>query len=417
MPKLIFDDVDFIMKMKKLEYSNCEIARKLGISEGTIRYRLKRQRSGQKDGRKNKSSALDNYAGIISYWLEHYKTNRYRPILKVLYERLRDFHGYGLSYDALRRYVHKHYPEFAQKGTRVRIETPPGQLLQVDWKEDVLVEMGHPGNYIKVHALICTLAFSRKTIIVFCARKDIESFLHGHQEAFRGLGGMVGVIRPDCLKSAIIIWRGIKSTINEKYRQYLTKLGVKVFPSRPGIPRDKGKVEKRIKDLFSRLGIGDRVFQDMGDLQSYCERKLNELEHEWRCGATGLSVSESFAYEKEFLKPLPQFFPQLPVAEKHTRVRSDCTVYFLGNYYQVERKYRGKSVLCLNTGCEIVIFHEGKEIGRFSYLPQAKGMVALSEQALSDPQLLISQQVRSWALNVARRQVSIYHEIVKGGVN
>jgi len=44
-------------------------------------------------------------------------------------------------------------------------------------------------------------------------------------------------------------------------------------------------------------------------------------------------------------------------------------------------------------------------------------MVALSHQALIDPELHISPTVREWALDVARRQVSIYHEITQGGMN
>jgi transposase len=405
------------MKMKELKQSNCEIARKLGVTEGTIRYHLKRQESGKIDGRKLKASELEKYADTISRWVEHYRDSSHRPVLKVLYERLKEFHGYNRSYDALRRYVRKHYPEFAQKSARLRIETPPGQLVQVDWKEDIVVEMGWPGNLVKVHALICTLGFSRKSTLAFCEKKDLDSFLHGHQRAFSGLGGLVAYVRPDCLKSAIVQWKGEKSIINGKYQNYLSNLEIDVFPSRPGVPRDKGKVEKRIRDLFDRLALGERVFQNMADLQSYCERKLDELQREWRCGATGLSVAESFEYEKQFLRPLPERFPQLPAAEKHVRVRNDCTVYFLGNYYQVERKYKGKTVLCTNNGQEIVIYYDGRKIGEFSFLPKAKGMVALSQQALIDPELHISPTVREWALDVARRQVSIYHEIIQGGMN
>lgn len=36
-PRLLPEQVDFIMKMKQVEYSNVEIARKLGVTEGAIR--------------------------------------------------------------------------------------------------------------------------------------------------------------------------------------------------------------------------------------------------------------------------------------------------------------------------------------------------------------------------------------------
>ena len=88
------------------------------------------------------------------------------------------------------------------------------------------------------------------------------------------------------------------------------------------------------------------------------------------------------------------------------------TVFFGGNYYQVKGAYRGHEVLCVNTGQEIVIYHEGEEIGRFGYLPKAKGMVRLSEEAIVDTGVYLSDRVRGWAVEVARRQVALYHDIV-----
>jgi len=93
----------------------------------------------------------------------------------------------------------------------------------------------------------------------------------------------------------------------------MSGLGVGVFPSRPGTPEDKGKMEK-----------------------------------DWQCGATGLSVEESFAYERAYLKPLPLDFPSFPLKEKRTMVRRDGTVYFDGNYFQVRGEYRDRSVVCVS---------------------------------------------------------------------
>jgi len=131
----------------------------------------------------------------------------------------------------------------------------------------------------------------------------------------------------------------------------------------------------------------------------------------WRSGATGFSVAESFAYEKEYLRPLPLHFPALPVKESRTRVRRDGTVFFDGNYYHVPGVYRDRAVLCRHTGSEILIDHERDEIGRLAALPQARGMVRLSVQALEDPEIHLSERVRMWGLEVARRQVQIYQEM------
>ena len=411
--KLSPDDVDFIMNMKKVEYSNSKIAENLEVSEGTIRYRIKRKQSGKEDGRKRKVSALDCFRAVIDQWIKDYEDSRRRPTLKALCGWLRRDHGYERSYDAFRRYIRKQFPEFHKKGARIRIETPPGALLFVDWKEDNLVQMGEPGRWVKVQVLCFTLGFSRKMVIRGSAKKDLAAFVHCHQEAFRAFDGLPEVIRTDCLKSAIVEWKGARSVLKESYKRYISGLGIEAFPSRPGTPEDQGKGEKRIRDLFSRMDFKHQVFKDMADLQRQFDAQIAELEKEWRCGATGLSVAESFAYERESLKPLSVDFPLFPLKEKRTTVKRDGTIYFDGNYYQVRGEYRDRTVLCVNTGEEIMIYHCGQQIGHFPYLPQARGMVMLSEQAIAAKDVYLSDTVRQWALEVAKRQVQIYQEIIQ----
>jgi len=120
----------------------------------------------------------------------------------------------------------------------------------------------------------------------------------------------------------------------------------------------------------------------MADLEHYVEKEVERRSHTWRCGATGQTVAESFAYEKKYFKPLPETFPFLPLKERLCRVRRDGTVYFDYNYYQLPRDYVDHTVLCMNTGTEIQIYHDGQLISRFPYLPQAKGMVMMSEAAV-----------------------------------
>jgi hypothetical protein len=264
--------------------------------------------------------------------------------------------------------------------------------------------------------MIFTMAFSRKTVVLFRESKNLQTFINCHREAFRRFGGLPMVVRTDCLKSAITRWNGSETVLNPDYKRYISRLGIEAFPSRPGTPTDKGKVEKRIRDLFSRLDFKHTVYKDLADLQRCADNKLKELEQTWRCGATGYSVSETFSYEQQQLRELPVCFPQIPVRESMGRVRNDGTVFFCKNYYQVPGEYRGKDILCINTGSEVVLYHDGEVIDRFDYLPYSKGMVMLSERVLRDPGLKISDRVRQWGLEVASRQVDIYHEISNGGL-
>jgi transposase len=406
-----------LMDLKRLGLSNVEIAQKLGITEGAVRYRIKRHESGEEDGRRSRYSQLQLYHGIIRKWIEEYQEDTHRPTLKALHDMLQRHHGYRGSYDALRRYVSKHFSEFVKKGARTRIETPPGVLLQVDWKEDMPVQIREVDRWVKIQGLCFTLCFSRKTVVKVSESKKLEAFLSFHQGAFRRIGGLPQCIRPDCLRSAIVRWHGARSILNERYRKYIEELGIGVFPARPGVARDKGKVEKRIGDIFRRLELRRHIFRDLVELQDYIDREVERLGGEWTCGATGLSIQESFEYEKKHLRALPERFPELPLKEARTKVRRDGTVYFDGNYYQVPQVFIDRSVLCIHTGQEIRIYHGGEEIERFAHLPGTRGMVRLTEKALKDPALNLSEMVRGWAMEVARRQVEIYEELVAGRVS
>jgi transposase len=413
--RLSSEEVRFIVDLKSLNISNVEIAEKLGITEGAVRYRIKRVESGKEDGRTRRSSMLHSYQGIIGDWIEEHKDSRHRPTLKALFEQLRTYHHYAGSYDALRRYIRKYHSRFLKKGSRIRIETPPGVLMQVDWKEDILVQFYEPGHWVKVNALCFSLGFSRKMVVLLSDTRTLNAFISCHNKAFRRFGGLPSHIRPDCLKSAIVRWRGQRSILNERYRKYMQDLGVDVFPSRPGTPTDKGKIEKKIQDLFGHLDFKAVLYSSLGELQTHIDEKLKQLEEGWLCGATGLSVRQSFDYERRYLRSLPEFFPQLPVKEMRSTVREDGTVYFDGNYYQLPDVYIAKSVLCLHTGQAIHIYHSGEEVSRFNHLPGVKGMVRLSEDALHSENIYLSDTVRTWALEVARRQVDIYHELVSEG--
>ncbi len=402
---------EIVMALKTTGMSNCEIARKLGVSEGTIRYRLKR--TGKEDGRRNRYSKVSRFNSTIEVWVDTYSDRPKKTSVKALYQTLVRFHNYRLSYDALRRYVRKNYPEMIKRGARCRIETPPGMLMQVDWKENIMVQIGAAGNWIKLQFLFLVLCFSRKLSVIVSEKKDQASFISCHQSGLKKLGGLARWVRPDCLKSAVIKWNGQNSEINEAYKSYMKNLGVNVFPARPGTPTDKAKVEKKIHDLFIRLELKTRVFSDLSELQDEIDREIEYLEAQWRCGATGLSVTESFEYEKQYLSELPDIFPELPLNERRTEVKDDGTVYFIGNYYQVPQKYINKSVLCLHMGRNIHIYHSGELIGEYPYMPGTKGMVVLSKEAIESSTIPMNEMVKNWALEVAERQLSYYEDITK----
>lgn len=412
MGQLSKDQKRFISMNLELGISNTELARKFGVTEGTIRYHKKRNKEGISDGRKNRYSEVSRFTTPIENWIhENLPADRERNTILSLYRILKEFHNYKLSYDALRRYVRKHYPEIMKKSYHLRVETPPGKFSQVDWKEKVSVQMGTPGNWMNVNFLIVQLSLSRKPAIVVRERRDQQSYLSGHHEAVKKLGGATEYYRPDCMATAVKIWNGRSSRLNEDYERFLGKLGAKGFPARPGTATDKGKVEKKIQDIFRDTEFRRIVFRDMKDLQDYIDKKVEEHCERTICPTTGTFISEAYGYEKKYLKQLKEVEIEIPIETTTTPVQKGSVVWFKGNYYQIPEGYEGKRVRCVNTGSLIKIFHGGELLETYSYRPELKGMVRISKVAAELSKRPMSDLVKSWWLEVAERQLDYYQEI------
>jgi len=165
--KLSVECKEFIMMDLDLGLSNTKLAKRFGVSEGTIRYHKRKRLLTKADGRKFRYSAVSEFTTPIEIWVqENSSSERKRKTILSLYIILNEFHNYHLSYNALRRYVRKHYPDVLNKTYGIRIETPPGKLSQIDWKEKVQVQLERPGNWVILHFLILLLCFSIKPAIV-----------------------------------------------------------------------------------------------------------------------------------------------------------------------------------------------------------------------------------------------------------
>lgn len=389
--------------------SNCELARAFGVSEGTIRYWKRRE--GLPDMRTRKPSGVAAWSDSIQEWINAQADRLRKETMLDLFETLRKHHGFTLSYDALRRYITKHFPSWKSEKTRTRIETPPGVLTLIDWKEDVPVRLGNWDNRPQVQFFIGQLGFSRHMAAVPSLEKDMDAFLQAHNKAWQRLGGLTEWVRTDCLATAVKTWHGRSSELNAAYDRYLDNLGIRCFPARPGTPTDKGKVEKRIQDFFATLDFETRVFKDLDDLQQYLDQQVVAYEARHTSPATGLPIPQSWYFEQKKLKPLPETLPVDSRRMSWCKVRKDGTVNFGGNFYQVHHRYVGERVLCIHTGSEIRIEYQSNVLGKWPHLERSRGMLRLSPEVMDDPGSHVSPLVKQWAQETAQRQIDYYHSI------
>ena len=90
--------------------NHCEIARAVGVTEGTVRYHLRRKAEGAEDGRSKRAYKAEALAGVIEHWYAD-REERRRPVnVEELWEHLAAEYGYGGSYRSVLRYVRARYP-------------------------------------------------------------------------------------------------------------------------------------------------------------------------------------------------------------------------------------------------------------------------------------------------------------------
>ncbi len=118
-----------IQVLQQRGQSQSQTARMLGVSEGAVRYHLRRARDGATDGRQ-KPSRIEQagLAEVVAHWwqaqVEALGPQR-PPSVQLLHEFLRDEYGCDGSYKSGRTFVRARYGRPPIRPFR-RVETPPG---------------------------------------------------------------------------------------------------------------------------------------------------------------------------------------------------------------------------------------------------------------------------------------------------
>jgi transposase len=326
--------------------SQCETARLLGVSEGTVRYHLRRAHAAATDGRQ-KPSRIEQLglAEAVAHWWQSQTgaLGRERPpSVQLLHEFLRAEHGYDGSYKSVRKFVRARFGPAPIRPFR-RVETPPGAQTQSDWGEFRHVDLGDPDGPATLYAFVMVLSHSRKEAVVWSRSMDQLAWHQVHNEAYRRLGGVAAVNRIDNLKTGIARGGGAWGQINEQYRVYARTLGFHVDACEVRSPEQKGKTERRV-GVCRRLEIQGRRFEGLEGLQCWTDATLATAAARRTCPATGLSVAASWEAEKPFLRPLPALLPAPFDLVKTAPVHKDSTVQFEGRSYVVPFAYTGREV-------------------------------------------------------------------------
>ena len=351
------------------------VARQMGVTEGALRYRLKkRAQAEQPDGRSRKATSLDGYAEAVHAILERLGDARVsdgqgRPVqARLVYEALARDHGYAGSYRAVVRHLARRYGKPRVRALR-RVETPAGVQAQHDWWEERVV-VG--GVRVLLYFLVGVLSHSRARFCWVSRGCDQLAWHTGHVELFRRYGGVPLWVRIDNLKTGVSSGAGPTAVLNATYARFGRQCGFEVDPCRARMGSDKGKAERSVR-LF-RGGYGDLLRQEWSDLealQAALDRRSAELMRRHTCPVRGGSAEAAWEAEKPHLQPLPEIGEIFDVVVSRP-VSPDCLVSFEGRRYSVPFAWVDHDVEVLGTAAHVLVLGGGKEIARHPRRTEAR---------------------------------------------
>jgi transposase len=287
-----------------------------------------------------------------------------------IYQDLVAGHGFTGAYDAVKRFVRrlarKVEPPFR------RMECAPGQELQVDFGQGAWVV--ESGKRRRAHLFRGVLSHSRKGYSEAVWRQTSESFIRCLENAFRHLGGVTATVVIDNLKAGVIQADWFDPELNPKLEEFARHYGTVILPTKPVMPRHKGKVEAGVKYVQNNAVKG-RSFESLAAQNLFLTEWEKHVADTRIHGTTRQQVGKLFEQvERPALQALPAGL--FPVFEEAPRtVHRDGYVEFKRAYYSAPPEYVGRQVWVRqearllrihNTRREQIALHALAEPGKFT---------------------------------------------------
>lgn len=330
-----------------------------------------------------------------------------------IYQDLRD--EAGISYFSVRRFV------ASLRGDQPlpfrRLEVPPGEEAQVDFGTGAAVLQD--GKRRKTHVFRVVLSHSRKAYSEVVHRQTTENFIRCLENAFWHFGGVPRTLVIDNLRAAVKKVDWFEPELNPKVDEFCRHYSTVVLPTRPAMPRHKGKVEKGI-DYVQGNALKGHCFESLQQQNEHLLHWETTVADTRIHGTTRQQVGKVFQeVEREQLQKLPlERFPFFQEGQRS--VHRDAHVEVDKSYYSVPPEYVGRRVWVrwdsrlvriFNNRFEQVVVHAKQDPGRFSTDPRhlSQKKIATVERGatwLLSRACVIGPHTETWATEmIAQRGV------------
>jgi transposase len=310
------------------------------------------------------------------------------------------------GYDSVKRFVRQ--LEQAHPLPYRRIEMAPGQEAQVDFGQGAWVI--EDGRRRRPHVLRVVLSHSRKGYTEAFWRQSTENFIRGLENALRHFGGVVSTLVIDNLRAAVQKADWFEPELNPKVVSFCEHYGTVILPTKPAMPRHKGKVEAGV-DYVQENALAGKQFGSLAAQNLHLAHWEATVADTRIHGTTRQQVAKHFLeVEKPALRPLPaSLFPCFNEAPR--KVHRDGYVEVDKAYYSVPPEYVRRSVWArwdakmvrlFNERMESIAVHVKAEPGKFSTDPahihdHKRSFIERGSEWILDRCRLLGQGAGTWA--------------------
>jgi transposase len=315
--------------------------------------------------------------------------------------------GFAGSYESVKRFVRR--IRFTRPLPFRRMECEPGAEAQIDFGSGAPIITAE-GRRKKSHVFRIVLSHSRKAYSEAVFRQTTDNFLSCIENAFQHFGGVPKTLVIDNLKAAVSKADWFDPELNPKIEAFGEHYGTVILPTRPRMPRHKGKIERQVGYVQGNALKG-RTFASLHEENQYLLDWETSVADTRIHGTIRKQVGRFF---REVERPALQALPVERFAffhEAQRMVHRDAHVAVDKAYYSVPPEYVGRpvwarwdtrTVRIFNQRMEQIAFYLKAEEGQFRTNPAHIASEKISYVERGTAELLgrvnvIGDQASRWA--------------------